>query len=121
MYQYREVMLGNRKKDKGILVIEFDDPQMKIVGEFLMADGALLGESLLHDMKEVLGGRKPEIKVSGNRCGLHIQKETTIINDLLSDLYHDMTGLEAYTIETSLLKNLLEEWLQVRQEYYAPS
>lgn len=118
MYQYREVKLG-KKQEKGILVIEFTDPDMKVVGEFLMADGALLGETVLKELDELLQGKKMEAKVSGNRCGLYMTKDTTTINDLLSELYEDVTGLPSYTINTSLLQEILIEWLQVHHEYYA--
>lgn len=119
MYQYREVKLGNRKQEKGILVIDFDDPKMNVVGEFLMADGALLGETILTEMNAILQNEKTDVKISGNRCGLHIMKDETVINDMLENLYDDGTGLPEHTIETTVLKDILIEWLQVRNEYYA--
>ncbi len=54
MYQFRTVTLKNGKQTKEVLVIEFTNPAMQIVGEFLMADASLLDYTVLKDIHDVL-------------------------------------------------------------------
>lgn len=118
MYQFREVKLTNRSTEKGILVIEFDDSAMQVVGEFLMADGTLLGEQLLREMTAIHQGEKQEVQLNGNRCGIQLTKDAITINDLLLDRYDGVTGVPPYTMNTETFQEILVEWLEVRAAFY---
>lgn len=118
MYQFREVKLTNRSTEKGMLVIEFDDSAMQVVGEFLMADGTLLGEQLLREMTAIHQGEKQEVQLNGNRCGIQLTKDAITINDLLLDRYDGVTGVPPYTMNTETFQEILVEWLEVRAAFY---
>jgi hypothetical protein len=118
MYQLKEVVLKNDKLAKKVLVIEFIDPAMAVVGEFLMADGGLIGAVVLQEIEKVLAGEKSVAEISGNRCGLTIHEETTLVNDLLAGMYHDLEGLAPYEINTENLKDLIHMWLVKREAFY---
>jgi len=118
VYQYREVKLTNRSAEKGILVIEFDDPAMQVIGEFLMADGSLLGDTVLQEIEAIHQGEKQEAQLSGNRCGIVLTKTATTINDLLLERYEDVTGGPEYTIDTETFRKILTEWLEVKSAFY---
>lgn len=109
MYQLRTVTLKNGPIEKDILVIDFDNPKMNIVGEFLMADARLLGGKILQEIDEVLLGNIPELASNGNRCSLIIGPKTTS----LSDLFSDIDGVDAYPtyeMETKKLRELIVMW-----------
>jgi len=109
MYKIREVTLKNGPKERNVLVIDFDDPDMQIVGEFLMADASMLQGKILQEIDFVLNNGK-SITSNGNRCSLDVRPDTTII----SDLFSGMTGVDAYPayeIETEKLRDLIVMWL----------
>lgn len=85
-------------------VIEFDDTNMQIVGEFLMTDAPLLGGEMLKEMNSVLTGQRDEVESSGNRCSVFIQADVTLIEDLFETY-------PPYKIETKKLRDLTEMWL----------
>ena len=118
MYQFREVKLTNRSSEKGILVIEFDDAAMQVVGEFLMADGTLLGKKILQEMTAIHQGEKQEVQLNGNRCGIQVTNDMVTINDLLLDRYDGVTGVPPYTMNTEVFREILVEWLEVRAAFY---
>lgn len=118
MYQYREVKLANRSTEKGILVIEFDDAAKQVIGEFLMADGSLLGDTVLQEIAALHHDEKQAVQLSGNRCGIQLTKEWTTINDLLLDRYEGVTGVPAYTIYTETFRKILTEWLEIKAAFY---
>lgn len=109
MYHLRTITLKNGTKEKKVLAIDFDDPNMSIVGEFLMADARLLGGKVLQEIDEVLTGYVPELTSNGNRSALTIGPNITI----MSDLFSDMDGIDAYPtyeIETKQLRDLIIMW-----------
>src|SRR5699024_12552385 len=97
MYQLRELTLQNQDKEKRILVIDFDDPAMDIVSEFLMSDATLLNAVVLDDINAVLNEGRETVETSGNRCGLVIGKKYTDIYDLFADILVDLS-LVSYCI-----------------------
>ena len=108
MYHIREVVLKNNKTTKKRHVIEFDDPDMAIVGEFLMIDCPLGHWSILQDMDKVLQGG-PAKHISGNRCGAYITQDTTEIYDLFSS-EEDLPSYPCYTMDTESLRELIVMW-----------
>ena len=87
MYQIREVTLKNGPKERNVLVIDFDDPKMKIVGEFLMADASMLQGKIIQEIDFVLNSEDQTITSNGNRCSLKIGSDTTIISDLFNPAF----------------------------------
>lgn len=109
MYQFKEVTLKNASKERKVLVIEFSDPKMAIVGEFLMADAPLIEGEILQKIEAVLAGDKVMVQSTGNRCALEIKADMTII----SDLFEGMDGVDSYPtfqIETEILRELIIIW-----------
>src|SRR5690625_604354 len=111
MYEIKEITLENKKQQKlKRLVIEFEDPKMAIVGEFLMADAPLLRGEVLQTFEQVLTGENAFAKSSGNRCTLMIRPDTTTIKDL----FEEMEGVDfypKYEMETKKLRDLTAMWL----------
>lgn len=116
MYYFREVTLKNGPIEKKRLIIEFDEPNMKIVGEFLMADAPLLRGKILKEIDQVLTGEKREITSNGNRCALTIRSSTTIISDLFVGM-KNVDVYPAYEIETKELRELIVMWFQKLEEF----
>lgn len=115
MYHFREETLKNGDKTENILVIDFDDPEMAIIGEYLMADASLLNGEILHDFNQVLAGKKKQMRISGNRCGLEIGQEETLVYDLFEDM-----GVDCYPevrISTRTLQELTVMWLKKLQAF----
>src|SRR5690606_24997333 len=83
VYQIREILLKNGPHERKRIVIEFDDPRMEIVSEFLMTDAPLLGGEVLHEIDRVLVGERERLESSGNRCAVLIQADVTLIEDLI--------------------------------------
>lgn len=111
MYKFKEVTLKNGPKEKKVLVIHFDDAEMEIVGEFLMADARLLRGQVLQKMELVLAGEKDVMESSGNRCSLTIKADVTKI----TDLFEGMDGVDwypSYEINTRKLRELIVMWLE---------
>lgn len=111
MYHIRPVVLKNGPIERTRLVIDFDDPNMKIVGEFLMADAPLLRGQILQDIHQVLTGNKSVVTSNGNRCALTIRPHATVI----TDLFEGMDGVQAYPpyeIDTNTLRELIVMWFQ---------
>lgn len=116
MYYFREVTLKNGSSEKRRLIIEFDEPDMKIVAEFLMADAPLLYGKILHEIDQVLTGEKREITSNGNRCALTIRSSTTIISDLLAGM-DNVDVYPAYEIDTIELRELIVTWFKKLEEF----
>ncbi len=116
MYQIKEVVLKNGEFTKKRSVITFDDPDMQIVGEFLMADAPMVGADILQQINTVLAGDRTTVESIGNRCAATIEKETTII----TDLFEGMEGVQVYApykINTLELRDLIEMWLRTLNEH----
>lgn len=111
MYEIKEIELMNNSITKKRLVITFHDEEMAIVSEFLMTDASLMDGSVLNLLLEVIQGTKEEAQFSGNRCYLTINKDKTIIQDLLSDLA-GITPYKTLEIKTDLLYELTNMWLK---------
>ncbi|MEW9675733.1 hypothetical protein ABRT01_06035 [Lentibacillus sp. L22] len=116
MYHIEEITLKNGPKERKDLVIRFDDPNMQIVGEFLMADASLLDAAVLDEIDQVLSGETKVIKSSGNRCSLVIKADKTLIEDLFGD-FDGVDTLPSYAIDTRKLRELIVMWLNKLQEF----
>jgi len=116
MYQFREITLKNGSQEKKILTIEFDQPEMKIVGEFLMADARLVDDSVLEAIERVLTGVTECVESGGNRCGLIIKADTTVIYDLFED-DADVETYPPYEMETKKLRALIRLWIEKLDEW----
>ncbi|TQS75368.1 hypothetical protein DX933_06550 [Ornithinibacillus gellani] len=116
MYQIKEVVLRNQHHEKNILVIEFDQPEMAIVGEFLMTDAALADHAALNEINQVLSGEKTTAEFSGNRCALSIGQDTTTITDLF-DAADGIPVYNDYEIKTDTLRGLIRMWLDKLQAF----
>lgn len=115
MYTLREVVLKNGPHERKSLVIDFTDPNMDVVGEFLMTDASLLNYEVLRLIDHVLSRHKIEERISGNRCSLTITAAYTRIEDLFVDMFEDVQTYPTYDIETTLLKNLIHMWKKEKQ------
>lgn len=110
MYQIKPIILKNATIEKKDLIIQFDDPKMAIVAEFLMADAPLMNGAVLEEMDLVIDGKKDFLASSGNRCKLEISPDRTFIYDLFAGI----EGFDAYLpceIATSKLRRLIVMWL----------
>lgn len=110
MYQIRKVVFKNEPIERKTLVIEFDNPQMDIVGEFLMTDASLVQYSVLDQIEKVLSGEIDVSESSGNRCMLEIKRDKTLLSDLFEGMFDGFDTFPAYEIETELLKDLIIMW-----------
>lgn len=111
MYQIKEITLKNGAMQRKSLAIYFDDPNMAIVGEFLMADAPMMNAVILDEIDRVLDGETPYAASSGNRCKWEIKADTTLIYDLLDGL----DGVDTYSsseVETRKLRRLIVMWLE---------
>lgn len=116
MYHFREVTIKNGQHEHKVLTIDFSDPKMAIVSEFLISDASLLQAKVLFDIDAVLNGQIDSIEVSGNRCALEIKRKTTLITDLFTDLYDDFVPLASYEMETEQLRKLIVLWLDEKKK-----
>ncbi|MBO1003634.1 hypothetical protein ACFSKI_17040 [Pseudogracilibacillus auburnensis] len=116
MYQFREVVLKNGFQERKVLAIDFDDPKLAIVSEFLMADANLLGGKIIEEIDQVLLGEEEYIESSGNRCVLKIKADETMITDLFEDM-EDVNSLDSYHIDTKELRELILMWLEKLEEF----
>ena len=107
----------NNNAERRVPIIEFDDPQMAIVAEFLMTDSPVIGKDVLQAIEqlEAINGKK-NIEISGNRCYLIINKETTIIHDLYDGLYEDIELFPSCELKTRKIKRLIYSWLKERMD-----
>ena len=109
MYQIKEKILRNGDHERKILTIQFDQPEMAIVGEFLMTDASLLNYQVLDKLEHVLSGKKPIDYFTGNRCYLTIKHERTTIEDLYEGM-DEINTLPSYSVATEKLISLVKMW-----------
>ena len=119
MYKIKEITLKNGPVEKKRPIIEFDNPNMAIIGEFLMADAPLLHAAVLNEIDKVLAGKERLITSVGNRCKLEIRPDITVIYDLFEGM-EDMDPLLPCKMDTKQLSHLIEIWLK-KLETYKPS
>lgn len=112
MYEIKEIELKNRSITKKRLVISFHDEKMLIVGEFLMTDASLMDGEVLTLFKSVLTGEKSSETFSGNRCYVIINRDHTVIEDLLDDYSYP-----TYVMDTNELYDLTKMWLKRLAQY----
>lgn len=110
MYQFKEITVAHDQVERQVLIIEFTDPQKRILGEFLMNDASLLNYRVLDQLDRVLSGETEWEESSGNRCSLEISREKTVVEDLFSGMFADFTTLPTYEIDTKKLKDLIIIW-----------
>lgn len=116
MYHIRDVVLKNKTQIKKRPVIEFDDPEKAIIGEFLMVDAPLDDWAILDAIGEVLEGGIPERQMSGNRCKIVMTAEKTYVYDLFSDKVDVLTFSDC-TMETETLQELMMMWKKEVETY----
>lgn len=116
MYDVKEITLKNGETERKDLVIEFTDPDMAIIGEFLMTDAPLLETLVEKEIERVLAGETDMIVSGGNRCRLVIKAKQTRISDLLEG-YEDVNTFPPYTINTVELQQLIRMWIDKRKEF----
>lgn len=117
MYQLKIIQLQQGEQKRERLVIEFDDPNMVIVAEFLMADAPLIKGKIATEIAQVLSGESPPIKTSGNRCAVEIKQDVTTISDLFADLDEDVAVLPTAVLETSQVQQLIQEWFHALDDF----
>lgn len=119
MYHFKEVTIQNKQKTKeeNVLVIEFTDPSMAIVGEFLMTDASLVNNSVLSDIEDIIACRSKSKTVTGNRCSLEIKRDQTIISDLFEDMFDGLETYPTYEIGTKQLRNLIVMWKKEKDKF----
>lgn len=117
MYHIREVVLKSKTHIKKRPVIEFDDSEKAIVGEFLMVDAPLDDWDALDAISEVLDGKVSKRHMSGNRCKTVMTAEKTYICDLFSEA----EGVPVFSdcmIETETLRELMVMWKKEVKKYH---
>lgn len=117
MYRFKEITLKNGPNEKKVLVIDFEDPKMAIVGEFLMTDAPLLNYSILKDIEHVRSGASNYEESSGNRCALFIRKDTTQIEDLFAGIIDEEDVFSSYEIGTEELSDLVHMWREKKATF----
>lgn len=117
MYGFKEVTLQNGPHEKKVLVIEFAEPEMEIIGEFLMADASLLDYRILDIIDDVLSGTNDYEVSSGNRCSLEIKQDKTRVSDLLAGMYDGFEGFQAIDMDTRELQALIIMWRDKLSEF----
>lgn len=110
MYDIREVIVKNGPHERSVWVIDFEDPSMDIIGEFLMTDASMMDYQVLDELNDVLSGTKSDSKFNGNRCILHINGQQTKIEDLFVGLFDDFHTFESCKINTEELRDLIVLW-----------
>lgn len=112
MYNLKKVPLKNSKgeEEDNVLVIEFTDPEMAIIGEFLMTDAPLHNFAVLQVIEEILEQKIPPQIINGNRCSLEVGKNKAVIKDMLINFFEGVQTYPSYTIETNKLRELIEMW-----------
>ena len=108
MYQIKEKILRNGDHERKILTIQFDQPEMAIVGEFLMTDASLLKYQVLDKIDLVLSHEERIDYYTRNRCYLTIEYKKTKIEDLYEGIHECI--LPSYTIATEKLLRLIKMW-----------
>lgn len=111
MYEFRKVSIQNGTHQRTVLAMDFQNPEMAIVSEFLMSDANLLHTQILADIAAVQAGVSSMVEISGNRCALQIKKDTILITDLFEDMFDDADTLAPYEIGTEELKRLIKIYL----------
>lgn len=119
MYQIKEVILHNKSIERKVLIIEFEDPRLNIVGEFLMTDASLVDYSVVDEIAAVLAGQKDYAESGGNRCLLEIKADYTIISDLLEGMFDGFDTFESYQMETKQLLDLIIIWKKALKKFQA--
>lgn len=118
MYHVKEITFKNEPTERKALIIEFTDPQMNIVGEFLMTDAGLVHYSVLDEIEKVLTGKLEYIESSGNRCFLEVNKDQTLVGDLFEGMFDGFDTFPSYEIETVLLKDLIVMWKKELEAFH---
>lgn len=117
MYEIKEITLKNKNTDKKRLIIEFNDPEMAILGEFLMADAGMLDYRVLDQINFVLAGSSTVEKFSGNRTSLTIERTDTKIEDLFESLFDDFNPFEVVEMNTVKLRDLILTWKEKKDVF----
>lgn len=116
MYRIREVVLKHNKHIKKRLVIEFDDPDKALVGEFLMVDAPLDEWAVLDGIDKVLKGEVPEIELSGNRSKIVMTPDKTYVHDLFLSK-GDVPKFPSCELDTEILRELILMWKKEKEKY----
>lgn len=117
MYEIKEITLKNKNTEKKRLIIEFNDPEMAILGEFLMADAGMLDYRVLDQINFVLAGSSTVEKFSGNRTSLTIERTDTKIEDLFESLFDDFNPFEVVEMNTVKLRDLILTWKEKKDVF----
>lgn len=108
MYELKEVILKNNNFEKKRLVINFHEESHAILSEFLMSDASLLSEELTLAFNQLSNGSKKRVTLTGNRCAVVIEEETTEISDLFDEL--DIEGYPTLKISTKQFNEYVSIW-----------
>src|SRR5699024_91320 len=117
MYHIREVDLKSKTHIKKRPVVEFDDSEKAIVGEFLMVDVPLDDWDAWDAIREVRAGKVAQRNMSGNHCNIVMTAEKTYIYYLFSEA----EGVPVFSdcmIETETLRELMVMWKKEVKKYH---
>lgn len=106
---------GDRQRKR--LMIQFTDPNLEIIAEFLMTDAELLERKILRELEDVLSARQTTAQFSGNRTNIKMNKQITEITDLFFGLDDNMETYQAVEIDTEKFKNIIDEWFSAVDKF----
>lgn len=116
-YKIKEVELSRGEHVHKRLLIEFEDKRYAILTELLMVDAPLLNWRILDELDAVLHDEKSTAQFTGNRTKVELTKETTTIDDLLSDLMDEAVQLKSLSLKTTELHDLVLNWYEKVQKF----
>lgn len=117
MYQIKEITLHHGKQTRKRLIIEFNNQENAILGEFLMTDAPMFHGELLNEVKAVLKDEREIVNGSGNRTSWNIDKQKAVIDDLFAEMEENFTSYPSTIIETTKLYDIMTVWFQARKDF----
>ncbi|HLS23029.1 MAG TPA: hypothetical protein VK037_03825 [Pseudogracilibacillus sp.] len=105
-YSIKEITLQRGERRKKRKVIQFDDPNLTLLEEFLMVDAPLRNWQILNEFEQIKRVKQGTITYTGNRTTVTVTPTNTTIEDAL-DVFNGENTVE---IETDQLYKLLKTW-----------
>lgn len=101
--EFKVIKLNDGKKK---LTIVFTDKEYELLSTFFFVEVNSFEEWIKKNIDDVLQGKNNKIEISGNICELIIEKDKTIIYDMLAE-----DGMGKWcSISTKELLSIINEW-----------
>jgi hypothetical protein len=101
--KFKVITLSNGKKK---LTIVFSDEEYKLLSTFFFVEVNSFEDWIKENIDDVLQGKNDRREISGNICELIIEKDKTIIYDMLAE-----DGMGKWcSVSTKELLSIINEW-----------